>query len=258
MPCPAVVTVPVALPAAVAPVAGQARPTGEPDGGRRPFTVVEATISELRTAMEQRRVTSRAIVEPQLDISDEMDVRTPDGDGAVRLRPQRSCRGRQRPRAGLPRRLRSQAVTLRRQLNGPGLQRAPSARAGLRLRASHEAARPPARDAVARHGLMPRGSPRAATLQARRVPTRKSFSRVMPAGATFPLTTFGRPFERCDRQPWRCVPERRRLAESVATKVMTLRSCISRAASPPRSPRTSKKRGLYSGRGRETTAPIDP
>ena len=64
--CPAVVLVPVALLAAVAPVAGQARPTGEPDGGRRPFTVVEATISELQTAMEQRRVTSRAIVEQYL------------------------------------------------------------------------------------------------------------------------------------------------------------------------------------------------
>src|SRR6266581_1533326 len=66
MPCPAVVTVPVALPAAVAPVAGQARPTGEPDPGRTPFTVVEATIPELRAAMEQRRVTSRAIVEQYL------------------------------------------------------------------------------------------------------------------------------------------------------------------------------------------------
>ena len=64
--CPAAVLVPVALLAAVAPVSGQARPTGEPDGGRRPFTVVEATISELRTAMEQRRVTSRAIVEQYL------------------------------------------------------------------------------------------------------------------------------------------------------------------------------------------------
>jgi len=64
--CPAVVLVPVALLAAVAPVAGQARPTGEPDGGRRPFTVVEATISELQTAMEQGRVTSRAIVEQYL------------------------------------------------------------------------------------------------------------------------------------------------------------------------------------------------
>ena len=66
MRCPAVVLVPVALLAAVPPVASQARPTGEPDGGRRPFTVVEATISELRTAMEQRRVTSRAIVEQYL------------------------------------------------------------------------------------------------------------------------------------------------------------------------------------------------
>ena len=64
--CPAVVLVPVALLAAVAPVAGQTRPTGEPDERRRPFTVVEATISELRRAMEQRRVTSRAIVEQYL------------------------------------------------------------------------------------------------------------------------------------------------------------------------------------------------
>src|SRR3989442_1681733 len=64
--CPAVVLVPVALLAAVAAVAGQARPPGEPDGGRRRFTVVEATISELQTAMEQRRVTSRAIVEQYL------------------------------------------------------------------------------------------------------------------------------------------------------------------------------------------------
>src|SRR6266446_3761690 len=64
--CPAVVLVPVALIAAVAPVVGQARPRGEPAGGRRPFTVVEATISELQAAMEQRRVTSRAIVEQYL------------------------------------------------------------------------------------------------------------------------------------------------------------------------------------------------
>src|SRR5437867_9729895 len=63
---PAVVLVPVALLAAVVPVAGQARPTGEPTGGRRPFTVVEATIPELQTAMAQRRVTSRAIVEQYL------------------------------------------------------------------------------------------------------------------------------------------------------------------------------------------------
>jgi amidase len=66
MVCPAVVLVPVALLGAVAPVAGQARPTGEPDRGRRPFTVVEATIPELQAAMEQRRVTSRAIVEQYL------------------------------------------------------------------------------------------------------------------------------------------------------------------------------------------------
>ena len=41
----------------------------------------------------------------------------------------------------------------------------------------------------------------------------------MPAGPTFPLTTFGRPFERCDRHAWRCLPAGRRRAESVATKV---------------------------------------
>src|SRR2546426_11180474 len=64
--CPSVVLLPVALLAAVAPVAGQARPGGEPAGGRRPFTVVEATIPELQTAMAQRRVTSRAIVEQYL------------------------------------------------------------------------------------------------------------------------------------------------------------------------------------------------
>ena len=63
---PAVVLVPVSLLAAVIPVAGQARPRGEPAGGRRPFTVVEATIPELQTAMAQRRVTSRAIVEQYL------------------------------------------------------------------------------------------------------------------------------------------------------------------------------------------------
>src|SRR5436189_31419 len=63
---PAVVLVLVALLAAVVAVAGQARPRGEPAGGRRPLTVVEATIPELQTAMAQRRVTSRAIVEQYL------------------------------------------------------------------------------------------------------------------------------------------------------------------------------------------------
>src|SRR6266581_213704 len=63
---PTVVLVPVALLAAVAPVSAQARHKGEPDPGRTPFTVVEATIPELRAAMEQRRVTSRAIVEQYL------------------------------------------------------------------------------------------------------------------------------------------------------------------------------------------------
>ncbi len=43
--------------------------------------------------------------------------------------------------------------------------------------------------------------------------------RVMPAGPTFPLTTFGRPFERRDRQARRYVPEGRRRSESVANKV---------------------------------------
>jgi len=42
---------------------GRAR---EPDRRPRPFTVVEATISDLRTAMEQRRVTSREIVQQYL------------------------------------------------------------------------------------------------------------------------------------------------------------------------------------------------
>ncbi len=45
---------------AVPSVAGQAK--GSPKGGTKPFTVVEATIPELRTAMEQHRVTSREIV----------------------------------------------------------------------------------------------------------------------------------------------------------------------------------------------------
>lgn len=63
--CPALV-LPVALLATVAPVAGQAEPKGERDGARRRFSVVEATIPELQTAMEQRRVTSRAIVEQYL------------------------------------------------------------------------------------------------------------------------------------------------------------------------------------------------
>ena len=63
---PAVVLVLVALLAAVVAVAGRARPRGEPAGGRRPLTVVEATIPELQTAMAQRRVTSRAIVEQYL------------------------------------------------------------------------------------------------------------------------------------------------------------------------------------------------
>src|SRR5258706_1920948 len=63
---PAVLLVPVALLAVAPTVAGQGKPRGEPDGGKRPFTVVEATISELQTAMEQRRVTSRAIVEQYL------------------------------------------------------------------------------------------------------------------------------------------------------------------------------------------------
>ena len=52
-------------------------------------------------------------------------------------------------RAGLPGRLRRQAGALRRQLHGPGLQRAPAHRAGLRLRAGHEAARASALDPVA-------------------------------------------------------------------------------------------------------------
>ncbi len=63
---PAVLLVPVALLAVAPTVAGQGKPRGEPDGGKRPFTVVEATIPELQTAMEQRRVTSRAIVEQYL------------------------------------------------------------------------------------------------------------------------------------------------------------------------------------------------
>ena len=63
---PTVVLVLVALLAAVVAVAGRARPRGEPAGGRRPLTVVEATIPELQTAMAQRRVTSRAIVEQYL------------------------------------------------------------------------------------------------------------------------------------------------------------------------------------------------
>ncbi len=48
---------------------------------------------------------------------------------------------RQPARAGVPAGLRRQARSLRRQLHGPGLQRAAADRAGLRLRASHEAAR---------------------------------------------------------------------------------------------------------------------
>ena len=63
--CPGVL-VPLVLLAAAAPVAGQGRPSREPDGGKKPFTVVEATIPELRAALEQRRVTSRAIVEQYL------------------------------------------------------------------------------------------------------------------------------------------------------------------------------------------------
>jgi amidase len=44
--------------------AGQAKRA--PDGGSKPFTVVEATLSDLRTALEQRRVTSREIVQQYL------------------------------------------------------------------------------------------------------------------------------------------------------------------------------------------------
>jgi amidase len=55
------------LGAAAAPVASQpARRSGPPGRSAAPFTVVEASIADLRSAMEQHRITSRAIVEQYL------------------------------------------------------------------------------------------------------------------------------------------------------------------------------------------------
>jgi amidase len=56
----------VAVLTAVPLVAAWTGPPSQPDRRPRPFTVAEATISDLRTAMEQRRVTSRQIVEQYL------------------------------------------------------------------------------------------------------------------------------------------------------------------------------------------------
>src|SRR3989442_3797123 len=64
----------------------------------------------------------------------------------------------------------------------------------------------------------PRGAPSAVRLPADPNAPKISLG-VMPAGPTFPLTTFGRPFEPRHRQAWKCVPEGRRWAESVANKV---------------------------------------
>ena len=69
-------------------------------------------------------------------------ARLPDGDRAVR-------HGRQRADPGVPRRVRGQADPLRRELLGPGLQRAAPDRIGLRLRTGHQEAGPPARVSVA-------------------------------------------------------------------------------------------------------------
>jgi amidase len=55
----------VLVPMAVGAAAPAARPP-EPDRGAEPFTVVEATISELRLAMQQGRATSREIVQQYL------------------------------------------------------------------------------------------------------------------------------------------------------------------------------------------------
>ncbi|PYQ18284.1 MAG: hypothetical protein DMF81_25405, partial [Acidobacteria bacterium] len=62
----------------------------------------------------------------------------PDGDRALRARAERSgCPVPTGP--AVPRGLRREAGAARRELHGPGLQRAPADRAGVRLRAGHEA-----------------------------------------------------------------------------------------------------------------------
>src|SRR5712691_10472340 len=71
-----------------------------------------------------------------------------------------------------------------------------------------------------------------------------NFFGVMPSGRTFPLTTFGRAFDRRDRDAWRCVPERHGRSESVAASGR-LFEAESASTLRPRALPGSRKPGAY-------------
>ncbi len=87
---------------ATAAVLAQGAAPARPAPAAQKFTVVEATIAEMRTALEERRVTSREIVQQYLDAHRDLRGQAARGAHRESERAQGSRRARSRARRGPP------------------------------------------------------------------------------------------------------------------------------------------------------------